>query len=72
MKRNGDVRGCIISRFGSQTSFADVLGHDPAVVCDVLRGKRRLSPAAARKWSILLDCPEEMLQPITREPQRSS
>ena len=47
MLPNNEIRVAIAKKFGTQAEFAFALDRDPAIVCGVLNGKRRLSRVMA-------------------------
>jgi plasmid maintenance system antidote protein VapI len=61
-----DLRVEIVRNFRTQSDFAGQLGICESKISQVLRGRKRLTPAEADRWRSVLHCPPELLKPVTR------
>jgi plasmid maintenance system antidote protein VapI len=63
--RINEVRIEILKKFQTQSDFAQAVPVHESLVSQVLRARRKLSPAQAKKWQRLLNCDSEILAPVT-------
>lgn len=63
---NREVRGVIVSRYGTLGNFADVTGLHLTQLSHVLSGRRRLDQAQAVSWRLLLGCDDELIRPLVK------
>lgn len=64
---NNTLRVTILEKFGYQGDFAAAVGEHESAVSQVVRGRRKLDPARAKKWLQALKCDPELLRPIIKE-----
>jgi plasmid maintenance system antidote protein VapI len=64
---NLDLKFTILERFGTQADFAVFVGEHESKVSQVLRGRRRLSQAEAKKWREVLDCTPTVIESVVEE-----
>lgn len=63
---NKSLRVAIISAFGTQYEFAQLVGLSEPALSNVIHGRRWLSPHDAEVWVRLLSCDQELLRPLIR------
>ena len=54
MKLNLMLKGRIVQIFNTQADFAEALGIDATLISRYVMERRKLSPARAREWAVLL------------------
>lgn len=60
-KEYGKLRGRIVERFGSQSSFADAMGITEQTVTNKLNGKREFSQGDIIEWCNALEISAELV-----------
>ncbi len=58
---NKELKGLIISKFGTQFEFAQVVRTHESMISKVIRGRRSLSPKDQETWIKALGCDPELL-----------
>ena len=60
-RQNQNLKGLIVTRYGTQSDFAREIGWPDDRVSRVVCGRKRLSDDERAMWSAALGCPVEQL-----------
>jgi transcriptional regulator with XRE-family HTH domain len=64
---NKSLKSKIVLKFFTQEDFAEAIGERPAVVSNVIRSRRKLSPHKKIQWAEALECSVNEIFPIDHE-----
>jgi transcriptional regulator with XRE-family HTH domain len=61
-----EVKIAILTKYPTQSDFAEAVPMDETWVSRVLNGRRQISAKQAQRWQELLNCDPEILASVTK------